>query len=187
MTINQNLHPKTGHFFKDEDGVRHFADSWQGVIAKVRAYRKRAGKPIGDVAAEVIAQACAREPVICHDSDGRHAEAVRRTSLKSRILTWLNAVRGNTEKRFVDEGLARRRADICARCPKAVPLPGGCASCTNTVNALRRDIIGPSRFLDGRLNECDVLNEDTPVTVHIDMLAVDNPELPAHCWRRRSL
>jgi hypothetical protein len=32
-----------------------------------------------------------------------------------------------------------------------------------------------------------VLSEDTPVTVHIDMIAVDNAELPGHCWRRRTL
>lgn len=187
MTINPNIFPKTGHFFKDAEGVRHFADSWSGVIARVIAYRKRRGQPVGDVKGEVTAQACAREPVMCHDDDGRHAAAVRRTSLKARILTWLQAVRGNTEKRFVDEGLARQRADICAKCPKSVPLPGGCASCTNVVNALRREIIGPGRFLDGRLNECDVLNEDTPVTVHIDMIAVDNSELPANCWRRRTM
>jgi hypothetical protein len=188
MTINPNLPPKSGYFFRDSDGVRHFADSWGGVIARVKAFRKRRGISEGDVAAEVIAQACSREPILCQPGSGEaHAAAVRKTTLKSRILSWLLAVKQNTEKRFVEQSLARQRADICARCPRQVPLPGGCASCTNTVIALRRDIVGPERFLDGRLTECDVLSEDTQITVHIEMQALENSELPAHCWRKRSL
>ena len=187
MIINPNVHPKTGHFFKDSEGVRHFADSWPGVIARVKAYRKRMGKPEGDVAAEVTAQACSREPIICHP-DGRAAteSAVRKSSLKSKILSWLVSVRGNQEKRFVDDALAKQRADICAKCPKQVPLPGGCASCANAVIGLRKEIVG-GRPLDARLTECDVMTEDTQVTTWIDMTAVDNPDLPAHCWRRRSI
>lgn len=186
-TLNANIFPKTGFFFKDADGVKHVADSWPGVIARLKAYRRRRGQPEGDAAAEVVAQACAREPIICMNDGAQHAAAVHKASLKSRILSWLTAVRGNTEKRFVEQDLARQRADICAKCPRQVHLPGGCASCTNTVVGLRKEILGPHRFLDGRLHECDVLNEDNQVTIHIDMQAVENPELPGHCWRRRSL
>lgn len=184
-TLNGNVYPKSGYVFVDADKVRHVADSWPGVIARVRAYRKRRGQSEGDAAAEVVAQACAREPVLCQQ-DASHAQAIRKTTLKTRIIQWLTAVRGNQEKRFVDESLARTRANICATCPKNVPLPGGCASCRNTVEALRKEIIG-KRFIDGRLNECDVLSEDIPVTVHIDMIALDHGELPPHCWRRRTL
>ena len=185
MTLNSNIFPKSGFIFKDSEGVKHVADSWPGVIARVKAYRKRRGQPEGDVAAEVISQACAREPVICQRDNG-HAAAVRKASLKSKIINWLNFVRGHQDKRFVEQDLARQRAEICARCPKNVPLPGGCASCTNTLNALRKEILG-SRFIDGRLNECEVMEEDLPTVVHVYMVAVENGDLPGHCWRRRSL
>lgn len=188
MTLNQNIYPKSGHFFKDAEGVKHVGDSWPGVIARLKAYRRRRGQPEGDAAAEVVAQVCAREPILCQpDSGAQHAAAIRKASLKSRILSWLVSVRGNTDKRFVEQSLARQRADICAKCPKNVPLPSGCASCTNTVMGLRKEILGPGRFIDGRLNECDCLTEDIPITVHIDMIALDNPDLPGHCWRRRTL
>jgi hypothetical protein len=186
MNLNNNIFPKTGFLFKDADGVKHVADSWTGVVARVKAYRKRRGVAEGNVEAEVVAQACAREPIICQQSGEAHALAVKKTTLKSRIISWLTAVRTNTDKRTVEESLARQRADICARCPKQEHLPGGCASCTNAVMALRKEILG-NRFIDGRLHECSVLGEDNPVTVHIDMIAVDNPELPGHCWRKRTL
>lgn len=186
-TLNNNIHPKTGHIFKDADGVRHVADSWGGVVARLKEYRRRRGLPEGDAAAEVIAQACVREPILCqHGSNEAHAMAIKKTTLKSRIISWLVAVRTNTEKRTVEESLARQRADICARCPKQEHLPGGCASCSNAVMALRKEILG-NRFIDGRLHECSVLGEDNPVSVHIDMIALDNPDLPGHCWRRRTL
>ena len=184
MTLNGNVYPKSGFLFVDADKVRHVGDSWPGVIARVRAYRKRRGLPEGDVAAEVVAQACAREPVICQH-EGEHLAAVRKASLKSKIINWLNFVRGHQDKRFVEQSLARQRADICAKCPKNVPLPGGCASCTNTLNALRKEILG-ARFIDGRLNACEAMEEDLPTVVHIDMVAVDH-ELPGHCWRKRTL
>lgn len=187
MTLNNNIFPKSGFVFIDADKVRHVADSWPGVIKRVQAYRKRLGVPVGDVGAEVVAQACAREPVLCQRGGEQHVRAVKRASLKSRIISWLNAVRANQDKSFVDDALAKQRAGVCAKCPKNVPLPGGCATCTNLLNELRRAILGPGRFIDGRLNECEVMAEDIPVTVHVDMTTVDNPELPGHCWRRRSL
>jgi hypothetical protein len=185
-SINVNIHPHDGHYFKDSDGVRHFADTWAGVVARVKAYRRRKGAPPGDPESEVIAQACARNPVLCSESDGRRELQLKKTSLKTKLINWLNAVRGNQTKRFVEEPLARKRADICASCDRNTPLQDGCASCRAALTELRRQVLG-NRFLDGRLNGCIVMGEDLPTAVHIDLDAVENAELPAHCWRRRQL
>ena len=183
--INPNIYPKGGYYFVDSDGSRHVAaDGWHGVIARVKAYRKRKGVAEGDVATEVIAQACQRYPMLCHEDDGRRQEQLKRSSLKTKILSWLAWLRGYQDKHFVEDSLARERANICQSCPNNTPLQDGCASCRATVTALRKEILGPHRFVDGRLNACLVMGEDLPTVVHLEMTAVDKGELPAHCWRK---
>lgn len=183
--INKNIYPKGGYYFVDSDGSRHVAaEGWAGVIARVKAYRKRRGVAEGNVEEEVIAQACQRYPVLCHEDDGRRQEQLRKSSLKTKILTWLAWLRGYKEKHFVEDALARERATICATCSNNQPLQDGCASCRATVTALRKEILGPHRFIDGRLNGCLAMGEDLPVVVHLEMTAVDRAELPAHCWRK---
>ena len=183
-TINTNIYPKGGYSFTESDGSKHVAtDGWNGVIARVKAYRKRKGIPIGDVAAEVIQQACSKNPVLCQDDNGQRQIALKKSSLKSKILSWLAWLRGYPHKNFVEEPLARERASICAKCPHNQAFQDGCASCRATVNELRKQILGP-RFIDGRLNSCILMEEDLPTVVHIEMTAVQRDELPDFCWRK---
>jgi hypothetical protein len=183
--INHNIYPKEGYRFKDSDGSNHVsADGWAGVIKRVINYRKRKGIPVGDVQAEVIAQACQRNPVLCHDEDQQRQIMLKKTSMKSKILSWLAWLRGYQDKHFVEEGLARERATICATCPNNQVFQDGCASCRATVTQLRKEILGPRRFIDGRLNACIEMGEDLPTVVHLEMIAVPRDELPAHCWRK---
>ncbi len=184
QNINSNIHPHDGFFFKDADGVRHFADTWTGVAKRVALYRKRKGQPAGSPLEEVIAQACQRNPVLCHNEDGQRQLMLKKTSMKSKILSWLAWLRGYEGKHFVEEGLARERANICAGCPLNQAFQDGCASCRATVTALRKEILGPKRFIDGRLNACLEMGEDLPTVVHLEMTAVQRDELPAHCWRK---
>ena len=184
-TINKNIYPKGGYYFIDADGSKHVAtDGWNGVIARVKLYRKRKGVPIGDVEAEVIAQACSRNPVLCQDDNGQRQIQLKKTSMKSKILAWLAWLRGYQDKHFVDEALARERATICASCPNNQAFQDGCASCRATVTELRKAILGPKRFVDGRLNACLAIEEDLPTVVHLEMVAVPRDDLPAHCWRK---
>lgn len=183
-SVNPNMYPKDGYFFKENDGARIFGDTWAGVIKRVVLYRRRAGYPPGDPAAEVTAQACARNPVLCQENDNTFL--TKRAPLKSRILTWLNGERANKNRSFVPEPVAKARAQVCATCPKNNPIPEGCSSCRAAVKQLRESII-ERRFQDGRLNACTILGEDLPTSVHLESQTVDNGELPGHCWRRRSL
>lgn len=187
-SINPNVFPKdtAGYVFIESDGARLFADGWAGVIARVKMYRKRAGLPPGNPEEEVKAQACARNPTICRESGPADLTKARNVPLKSRVIAWLNKLRADRGRSFVDEETRRARAGICAKCPKNTALPSGCATCKAALSALRKEVIG-DRFVDGRLAACDVLGEDLAASTNIELQAEPNPELPGDCWRQRTL
>jgi len=184
--INPNLYPHDGYYFVDSDGARIFGDTWNGVVVRVKKYRERAGLPPGNPMEEVMAAACARNPGYCHEANSVSAEQLTKATLKSRILKWLSDFRKIPNKQFVGWDLVHARADVCARCPKNTALPGGCASCRAAVKEARTAIIG-DRPIDARLNACVVLGEDPVVTGYFEMQTVENSELPAECWRKRTL
>ena len=188
IVINPNLFPHDGYFFIEKDGAKIFGNSWPGVIKRVAGYRQRAGIPAGDPTAEVMAQACSRHPAYCHETNAG-AEQLKVVSLKSRVLKWLSEVR---KRRTTDPipavppELAASRREICARCPKNTALPGGCATCKAAVHEIRKEVLA-GRLIDGRLNACVVLGEDVAVSCYFDLQTVPNGELPAECWRKRTL
>jgi hypothetical protein len=190
--INVNLFPKDGYLYKEADGTTLAGNTWEGVIARVRSYRKRAGLPPGNPDEEVRAQACQRNPAICTNDDGQHAAAVKVATLKSRILQWFAKTKRENSRLPIEffkfEEEMKARADICASCPQNKEMPDGCSSCRAAVSELRSDIIG-GRRVDGRLTHhgCNVLGSDLATSVWINEPTVDNPELPPHCWRKRTL
>lgn len=187
--LNPNIYPKDGHSFKDKDGVQHRADSWPGVIARVVKYRQRAGQPIGDPVREVTEQACSRYPLLCNDSSVSQEQALKKASLKSRVLNWMGLARKHkAEQRieYVDAATAAARAQICATCSLNASLSEGCASCRQTLEEMRKEVLG-RRTLDRRLNGCLVLGEDLQTAAHLERPATDNAELPGNCWRKITL
>jgi hypothetical protein len=187
--MNPNVFPKSGYMFQERDGTRIFGQTWAGVVARVARYRQRANLPPGDPQGEVVAQACQREPSLCQDDNGQNQAFLQRASLKTLVLQWLSQLRGRAERNeieFVEDAVSRSRADICAKCRHNQPLPDGCASCRAVLVEMRRTVLG-KRYIDGRLHECAALGEDTPVSTHLEAQALDRPDLPENCWRRRSL
>lgn len=185
--INVNLYPKDGYFFIDSDGARIRSDSWSKVMAKVQAYRKRAGLPAGDVEAEVMAQACSRNPSHCSEENDANRRQLMVTSLKGRVLKYLSFLRGlmpGNRIPWVSPQEAANRANVCASCPYNTPLPEGCSSCRAAVKAMHNEILG-RRKQDPRLNGCAVLGESLQASVHVDHDVVDSSQLPGHCWRKR--
>jgi hypothetical protein len=185
--INLNLYPKDGYFFVDSDGTRIRANSWPKVMTRVAAYRKRAGRDVGNVENEVSAQACARNPAYCSDINDANEKQLQITSLKGRVLRYLSFIRGllpGNRVPWSNPTDAQNRANVCASCPNNTALPEGCASCRAAVRAMHKEILG-GRKIDARLNGCAVLGESLPVSVWVDHDVVDKPELPAHCWRKR--
>jgi hypothetical protein len=188
-SLNPNLHPKRGFTFTDSDGAKINGDTWAGVIQRVINYRKRANLPPGDPTSEVINQACAHEPVLCVEQDPRNLFALKKASLKSRVLAWLAGMRAKkatNEVTYGNEQDARNRVNVCITCPHNQAIPEGCASCKAAIKAARDEVI-PHRFQDGRLHACMVLGEDLATSVHLEQVTVENGELPPHCWRKRVL
>ena len=189
--INPNMYPHGGFYFKEADGTTHAADSWDGVISRVKRYRKRQGKPTDTVDTEVIFQACVRNPTLCVEDNGVTRAKQLEASLKTRVLTWLTRVRRVKEKnsealRFVDPGLHDARTDVCIRCPMDKSLPEGCGSCRQALKSLQEEIVG-SRQTDSRATACPVLGEYLPVSAWIEQIAVPNDALWAECWRKKTL
>lgn len=190
LRINVNLFPKSGYVFKDQTGVVHVGGSWGAVINKVRAYRKRMGQAPGNVAAEVIAQACASNPAFCREETEEQRRAYRTVSLKGMVLRFLALARQHKDAgslTFSTPQDAANRADVCARCPYNQKLPEGCGNCNKARRESQLYVLGRQRNIDGRLNGCLILGEDLPTAAHLERVTVDNPALPANCWRKKSI
>lgn len=189
-TINPNIRPHDGFYFKDSDGTRHIADSWAGVIARVKAYRLRLGRPTEHVENEVTFQACLRSPVLCQEDNGATRREIVKSSVRTRVLQWMLTKKREAEQgelRFVDPGLHAARTDVCIRCPLDKSMTGGgCGSCRAAVEELKRAAVG-TKTTDSRITACQILGEHLHVSTWIDEPAVVNDSLPAECWRKRSL
>lgn len=190
--INVNMYPSNGYFFKESDGSVHRAPGWKAVIRKVEEYRARKRLPIGDVAAEVVAQACQRQPSICYSDRRGQAPINPRVPLKAKVLLWLNSFLKVMEKgnplQYVEAAESQQRAAVCAKCPLNVSLgTSECSTCKQALAGYRDKILGRGRARDGRLGGCSGLGVDLITAVHLDELRVDGPGLPGYCWRKRTL
>lgn len=187
--LNPNLFPKDGFWFKNGDGVKLAAATLKDLVVRVIAYRKRARQEPGDPANEVVGQICERNPVLCYNDAGSMEVALKKASLKSRVLAWMALARRHAKEskiEFVDFQTSQARAAVCAKCPLNVAFEQGCASCNETQNEIRKEVMG-RRVLDQRLMSCLVLGEDMKMAAHMERETVDNGDLPAHCWRKRTL
>lgn len=188
-SLNPNIYPKSGHIFRDSDGSVHTADSWAGVVRRVKAYRARQGRPVDSVANDVILQACQREPVLCVEDDGQARAKLAEASLKSRVLGWLSRMvkaKSKGEVVYVSEQLRDARADVCNRCPLDKSLPEGCGSCKMALKELQGNVLG-HRKGEPRYAACPVLGEYLSVSVWIEQQAVADARLPWECWRKKTL
>lgn len=196
--FNPNLWPQDGRFFIDEDGVKHKADQWEHLAVRLATYRKKAGKPPGDPHAEIEAQVCARQPGYCRETQqvpSTPREVARQQTsprynpgqLTKRVVRWLlsmlKARRAGGAKR-VTPAEARRRAEICARCPMQRGLSQACGSCTATKKQAAEVLMAGARRVPQELNGCVALGEDTSISVYIEQDPAKPDGLPAECWRK---
>lgn len=189
MRVKVNMYPKDGYKFKCEDGTLIVGNTWSGVIARVRLYRKRNNLPPGDPENEVHAQACERNPSLCIQDDGGVTKrATQEASLKGRVMKWFADIRAR-KPGFVDEHLAKARGVVCKQCPLNVGLPEGCQNCRHVLTEMRRSVLGGGKTGEAALTHrgCTVLGCEPATAVWLDEPTVDNAELPAHCWRKRTL
>lgn len=186
QTLNPNVYPKGGHYYKESDGTKLVGQTWSGVVSRVANYRKRAGLPPGNPQQEVIDQACARDPGLCRNDNGVRAEQTKRASLKSRVLQWLALAKAHNESPCVPDEVARARASICAGCPLNTEIGQGCGSCKQALGEARKEILGRTRQ-DSRLHGCAETGEDNCVAVWLERPTIDSAALPGYCWRKRTI
>ena len=182
--LKVNMFPKDGHFYKEADGYIHRAGSWKRVIAMTQDYRRRNGLPMGDPEADVIAQACQRNPALCYEEYPHQREQRKKASVKGRVLAWLNRILARPERKYVSPEEAQSRASICAGCPKNTKIAEGCSSCRAAIKEYRNKLVG-NRPGDARIEACSELGEDLVVSTWLDEVRVEAPEAPANCWRKR--
>jgi len=122
---------------------------------------------------------CRGEP-IKHVEDKTH---VPYDDLKHFLLTV-----GNT-RRFVSAAEAQVRAEICAGCPRNVPI-SGCSACRNLVGLVFNVIGNRKTPLDSKLKACGVCRCELKAAVHIPLEAfpvVAGHDYPTWCWRNTTV
>jgi hypothetical protein len=141
----------------------------------------------GKVVQEVMAQACQRNPRLCHEEHDP-TRPKPPVPLKSRVLRWLyDMVQRKAQQpiNLVAGEVVRQRAEVCAVCPRNKALGvNSCAACKQTVKAHREAIFEGKVQFDGRLGGCEVLGTDLASFVSLDQDRIDNEALPAHCWTK---
>lgn len=190
--FNENMYPDGGWWFRDSDGVKHTGSSFRALLKTVRAYRERAAIEIGDLEVEVVNQLCARNPGYCREEPQRVAPAPSGAP-RNAISTLAQKVSSWVSRRFADRRMgrlkkvtaseAKRRAQICAKCPKQTAFPSTCGGCKENVNRLAAEAVA-NETLDRSLQCCSVLAEWTPASVWVDSPPEPNPDLPNECWRK---
>lgn len=205
LSFNPSLYPPTGHFWKEPDGTKFRGTSWTEVESKVRAYREQHGKPAGDVMGEIIRGTCKSSPQYCRESNPAAPKPSPRTPQPSapmppayippagggnviaKVTNWVHRLMGLKRKsqlEFVPMSEARRRASICAVCPKQTPIHGSCSGCMGTLKAAKGVLLGGHAPVEKIVQGCIVLGEDCGVSVHIVQTPAPAAGLPANCWRK---
>lgn len=203
---NPGLHPPLGFLFKEGDGTRFRGTSWPEVIEKVRQYREQHGKPAGDVSGDVFRQVCKNSPQYCRDEsapkvrkpsprdvkpDGprpaAHPGVAAGGNVVAAVTNWIARLMNLKRKGqlgFVPVPEARRRAAICAQCPKQTSVTGSCGGCMNALRASKAIILSGQGVVEKAISGCKALGEDTSVSIHLVQGASGEGSLPANCWRK---
>lgn len=166
--------------------------SLEELFAKIAAYRRRHKMEPGNPEKEFTDRFCEDNPAYCFGAPkGTAKREAPRLGLNTRILNWVERMVSLAKKfRRVDKAEAKRRADICAGCPKQKEWESQCTTCAVSVRQIRRSLVGRlmAKFSEPtRLRGCDVLGEDPQISVWMDIPPVKNPDLPKGCWRRKEV
>lgn len=185
---NLNLYPDGGYIFVEGDGTQFRGDGWKDLIAKVKAYRERNRREVGDPESDIFSQYCARMPSHCRDmrhvpvQTGGHSLSLNQRVMQfiANLLEW----KRRAPIARVADSEAAERAAICANCPRQKSLVKTCQQCLTTVEHGRKVILDGHPSQHQGLMACEALGEDLPLTVHIEQPPVPEDRVPAHCWRK---
>lgn len=189
--INYDILPPGGWYIvSKDDGVRHEAGNLKQLAQKMRDFRMRVGRPVGDPVQEIIDYTCERYPTMCKSGIRRVPKpVVAAPPLGAAVVQWLTKIyRALTRSpdALVSKNEADRRAAICVRCKAQQGWISSCGSCNTSVKQLGMQIRkGQEAKNGGVLRACSILREDTRTSVWLDRLQpVQDPNLPPECWRK---
>jgi len=192
--------PETGFVVKGQ--------SLPGLIRNVLVYRNANQLPCpANYKRMVESQVCATMPAdealekcmaLAKDDQQNPPELRQRRSSIEDLKNFALAVEGLIESRatgtrvHVDKEEAERRAEICAKCPKNLPV-GNCWGCGVLGNLYRKLLGHLSSSKDPVLQSCDVCGCDNKVSVHLaddvhalvaEKQGLSADEFPSPCWKK---
>lgn len=187
LSLNPNLWPDGGWWFRDADGVKHTANSFANLNKTVIEYRQRRGIPVGDATQEIMVQICGRNRGFCKDANFAPIPNTPNTNLMAKILNfmgWLLQEKRLGHIGLIDRNVALARAHICAQCPRQIGLPTSCGGCAASVATSRRAILDGQEPVHQGIAVCSALQEDVCTVVHLAVPQRHDESLPPECWRR---
>lgn len=112
----------------------------------------------------------------------------RNLNFTQKIIDWLSRMakekRGGRIRRVSDKE-ARRRADICAQCPKQAGIALTCAKCSDDMAKLRKAILDGKEPVHKGVAACSIFDDDLQVVVHLETGTAPNIDIPNFCWRKQ--
>jgi hypothetical protein len=108
-------------------------------------------------------------------------------TLKAKVFEWLAGWSRKARTAaldYVGDGEAKRRAEVCRRCPKHKKISHLCASCSDSRAALRKSVLSGRTPVDASLEACSAFGSDLQSAVHLAEPPETCPEQPENCWRR---
>lgn len=188
---NFNLYPPCGYSYPDpESGLEFSGGNWPEVVAKLTAYRQANGIAVGDPDEEIFGWYCRKFPKYCEDSKvKRQFVRLARSAagFASAMQAWIADTFSKVNSRkigYVSGTTLHERVAICTRCPKQKRWTLGCAGCEKSLMKIVGRMLRGTDSEGRDLAACAVLREETSVSVHLDLKPVEDPRLPAKCWRR---
>lgn len=107
----------------------------------------------------------------------------------SHVARWLSQMLTKVTRQraigYVDVQKAGHRALQCRFCHYQKNWVKDCAPCRASVEGSRKILLKARPDLGDGLLGCGVLNEDTRVSVHLDLPKSGDSRLPGGCWRKK--
>lgn len=195
MRPNHNLYPPGG-YVSQLPGGPFSGNSWQHVSDKISRHRKANRMALGDPEQEVNTEFCLRYPRYCNAAslvalpNAKTSKRHREKSFSNRVLAWLAMVFSKTFMSAIPlagKAEANRRAEICVSCSQQKAREVGCATCGGNYKLVSEGIKKRVPGVHPELLCCQVLGEDTSISVGLNQRLVKNGELPEFCWRREAI
>lgn len=180
---NPNVVPPGGYYFYTvpETGVELRHAHMLSLVLEIQAHYRanRLPPPEGRLEEKIQEQMCAMLP------DGFCTQPNPRLPFYEKVLSATQAFAVFLRAGPVSPALAYRRAEICTRCPKNVPL--GCGYLCRGLSAMVTGMLGRGRKTkwDPSLWLCQVCGCVLRAKVHVPLHGIRSADYPEHCWVAR--